>query len=42
MKHLKTLLFAAASVLASACSQPALQPVSVSMGLNPSSGGEDR
>ena len=35
MKHLKTLLFAAASVLASACSQPALQPVSVSMGLNP-------
>ena len=35
MKHLKTLLFAAAFVLASACSQPALQPVSVSMGLNP-------
>ena len=35
MKHLKTLLFAAASVLAGACSQPALQPVSVSMGLNP-------
>ena len=35
MKHLNTLLFAAASVLASACSQPALQPVSVSMGLNP-------